>query len=589
MKKLLIPLSLVSLALIPAGCNGNTDNNANVTKALQSSLNEIIATTKKVSNIDENKLVIDELNKSTNINNDYKNNSLYQKNLSNANNKGKLYSYRYRVKKPYTQAKNVSTNSVNKNLINNTKQVNTSDNYNYPDVTNNNYVTDTANNTNRYYTSKYEPRYTDTFANTNSTLTSYLEKIQDLYTICNDTCLASYDAESLQDELINTCNSCNNLLSKVNSGEITLSQNQLETLSAYNTTLQSCIDDLKSCRDCTEDVNMINALKGNFSNNCDTLVAKYLKVLNNLDTNNSYCNNAKCTVTEINNFINSINGKANNTYNSRYYYDNEQKTQNNTQSSQTNLSNTAQSTTASNSAKPTTSNSNTTNTTANNAKTNTQTNGYKTTNTINQNRPTSSNQAQPTRVNYVTAKNNANTQTATTYPYYSASTPTTRPATSTNRTNVTSSTSNNQTTSNMTYNNQKSSATNNTQSSSSATNRQTSANNSLGGGNMTPPPTKRPHHITKDIWPEDIANRQNEQANKPMTLPYYHNENDNVNRQNTRNTHTPAKKFVTNTDTTNKNTTYKTSTQKVRPTTFTGAKIGPQNVRYGQRTNIELI
>ncbi len=314
MKKLLIPLSLMTVTAIATGCSMSpktsiSDNN--VAKSLSNNLTELVETTKKVKDIDENKLIINELSPNSNINKDYQTNnntSSYKYNgkwVNNGNgsyiNNGS-YNKQSSINNSYNNANSKST-ANSKSNINNT-QVNAN-------TQTNNYVTDGGTLTDRYATPQYNPRYTKVMTSGNASLAGYMEKIQDLYSICNDTCAVSTDLEGLKNELINSCNNCNNLLARVKNGEIKLSTSQIKTLNEYNRTLQSCINDMKSCKDCSEDVNIINTLKGNFSNNCDTLVAKYLKVLNNLDTNSSLCNNARCTVAEINNYISSISGGQN--------------------------------------------------------------------------------------------------------------------------------------------------------------------------------------------------------------------------------------------------------------------------------------
>ena len=353
MKKLFIPLSLMALTMA-TGCSMTKNNNADITKELSTNISELIETTKKVKNIDETKLMIDDLGSQTDTNKDYQTNNQVknsykarvirkltqnnqtqtenynkQKVFRNTNNNyysGPLYT-RFRGKTIANQQKtnqnltSDSSKNINSNTTATNKNVYTNDSNKATPQAQNTYVTDSGKISDRYYTSRYTPRFSSNEIDNNLMLTNYIEKIQDLYAICNDTCAASYDLEALKSELISTCNNCNRLLSKVKNGEVKLSSQQIKTLGEYNKTLQSCINDLNKCKDCSEDVNIINTLKGNFSNNCDSLVAKYLKVLNNLDTNGSLCNNAQCTVAEINNYISSICGENVKNYTNRYRFD----------------------------------------------------------------------------------------------------------------------------------------------------------------------------------------------------------------------------------------------------------------------------
>ncbi len=373
MKKLLIPLSLMALTMLPTGCMTKDNTNADIAKSLSNSITEVMESAKKVADIDENKLAINELNGKTNLNKDYtKDNSTYKnrtiRKLVKNNKNGANNSYQKST--TFTQ-NNINNGSVyskyvgnngayNKNSVNTATQSN--------NTQNNNFVSDSGHNTYKYSTAEYNPRFTNT--NQNVALTNYMEKIQDLYAICNDTCAASSDLDGLKDELINTCNNCNNLLKKVQNGEVKLTQEQQNTLCEYNKTLQSCIDDLNSCRSCSEDVNIINTLKGNFSNNCDTLVAKYLKVLNNLDINGSYCNNAQCTVAEINNYISGICGESVNNYVSRYRFDSYAVEDNTKKQDSSNSASSSQNNNINNTTNNTQQNNNTSNNAQNSAKNN---------------------------------------------------------------------------------------------------------------------------------------------------------------------------------------------------------------------------
>ena len=541
----------------------------------------MIQTTENIKDIDENNLLIKDLNNTTNINEDYnkdntnsrpiytrrpttsivKNNSsrrydrtnntvyngsdrvykpnnfgnrqyyknLANQNVNNANRNTTTYNSNVSNNGITRYYRNMNNPNASGNLINNTyRDVKTSDNYNYPNITSNTgtYTSDTATNTNRYYTSRYVPRYTDTVTTSNSALTNYLEKIQDLYTICNDTCAASYDLDNLKAEIVSSCQSCNDLLNKVKSGEIKLTNEQISTLTAYNNTLQGCINDLKGCKDCSQDINIINTLKGNFSNNCDTLVAKYLKVLNNLDTNNSLCNNARCTVSEINNYISGICGEKVNNYSSRYIYDYDydyNRDYNNSTNSQTN---------------------NNSNQNINNNQTQNNTNIPNQSNINNQNTSNSSNnQVVDNKTNNQTNKNN------------------------TTNVNNTTNTSSNQNAKPYTPNTNPYTKDIKEGSVGSMPNpfAKDKVNNAYGGQSVkTTTPSK-----TRFVYDNSVSTLPSRNP-RPVNNTY---------------TSTPSPK----TKIVNNNTNYLTDAQKVHPTTFSGTMmLGPQNVRAGVKT-LELI
>lgn len=616
MKKLLIPLSLIGLAMIP-GCT--TQNNANIANTLSKNLTEMIQTAEKVTDIDENKLIITNLNGTTDINKDYENVNNYQrpiftrsttrnmlKNTNTSTNRVSRpnYARSHRLANNNVNSslqnnkttfdnnvnryyRNANNPSVNRQVINNTyKNVKNSDNYTYPDITSNQgtYTSDTATNTNRYYTSKYVPRYTDNVISSNSAITSYLEKIQDLYTICNDTCAASYDLDALREDIISSCNNCDSLLSKVKSGEISLTSDQISTLTAYNNTLQSCINDLKNCKDCSEDVNIINSLKCNFSNNCDTLVAKYLKVLNNLDTNNSLCNNARCTVNEINNYINTICGNVNNSYSSRYFFEqnnynniydyNNQfnngynKDYNTTQDYKTNYDNT----TSTNNIDNTNSSNNTANNTSSNK--NAQTN-------ISNQATTNNNQSATTKQELNTNKNSTTPSTSNTQGGYTNATQTTGTTNSNNTSNAQSNNLTNSSTSNN-YNSNNVNSAQNTKTSYPNTNPYTKDIKDGSVGSM--PKSNRPTNYYGGKTPVNNQ-KQVSYDDQIMTLPANPPKQVSSAKNVNNSTPSPTRKSIVNT-----NTNYITDKTITQPKSFSdNISIGPSEVRANSLRNIELI
>ena len=327
MKKFLFIIPMMFAAVSMVGCNGENTETNNMTKQIDNSINNVINSTRRIKTLDNDKLTIEELTQLTNTNNDYKNVNNSTKYAQNGTNKV--------VNNSTQNINNTQYNGIARNstlISNTTRDVNNN--------TINSYVTDGNTATNRYTTAKYEPRFVATTTDTSQKLTNYVERIQDLYNICNDACGANALLGSMKQDLIQSCNNCKNLLSQVKTGKITLTEKELETLDDYCDTIDNCVINLNNCQDCTGDVQLINALKGNFSNNCDSLVAKYLKVINNLDANINICNSAKCSIDELNNYISKLTNKnsttdsvsnaTNNgilknnttTYRPKYYYNN---------------------------------------------------------------------------------------------------------------------------------------------------------------------------------------------------------------------------------------------------------------------------
>ena len=587
MKKLLIPLSLITLAMIPTGCNKTAEPESNVAKNLSSSLTEMMQTVNNFADIDESKLTIDEINSTTDINKDYAKNTsnTYKSQVSRSLLKapkttpnGKTYYYNRNATFKNTRQNSQNTAKYGQSIGQNVYKTNSLDNTTYPNIANTpgNYVTDGVTSTNRYYTAQYTPRHTNTMTSSNSTLTNYFEKIQDLYTICNDTCAASYELEDLKSELIDSCKNCNTLLAKVNNGEVKLTQNQVETLNEYNNTLKSCISDLKTCKGCENDVEMISTLKGNFSNNCDTLVAKYLKVLNNLDTNTSICNNARCTVAEVNNYISSICGESNvknyNRYDRFYNIDKDFLLDNEKTTTET-------PTTTTDSNKNDTTNSQSTNTSA--QQNNVQSTQNQT-NVANDSKTSSKNETQ-NNTSSATIDNQSSNLTST-QP---------KPATSPNNyvkypvTPITTTSTQNNQTSATAQNNTQPVATQNTTVNTTTTQKPSTYPMSNPNNNRfqnTPQPQDFPnkHPLTKDIKENPNAATKSTSAPTSQTVTYY-DRYDSV-----RNSATPTPKrhyegIATNGYGVKNNTLYKSNTQKMQQKLGTPINkvlnLGPQGVR----------
>lgn len=364
MKKILCSMSLMLLAIVLVGCAGDTQAQAG--SRLSMTLDNLTQATTRVVTIKNTDLQIDELNRnmgirnSTNnttnsvnnvarntagtmdLNSDYQNNgTAYNRRVINNNaynqNNSRFYNTNdvannyagnsnYDATAKYgmyenTNANNISafdnqkatnrwTTNSNQRIYGNTNQdVNTQDSA---------FITDTGTSTNRTSTARYTPRFIrGATVQTTDGLNNYIERIEDLYMISLDSCAANDNLSSVKSGLVNCCDNSKKLVDKIKSGEVRLTQSQINTLNQYNSTLMNSLSNINRSNMASKDVQTIIDLKKNFSQNCDSLTAKYLKVLNNMDMCISSCNAAQSTVLELNNYVTSLlnNNAANNSKN----------------------------------------------------------------------------------------------------------------------------------------------------------------------------------------------------------------------------------------------------------------------------------
>ena len=276
MKKFLILICMFMLSIVFVSCDKNNDDAVNT---LSRNINSLKNSIQSSATFDQKQLQIDN---STNYvpNNDYtkNNNQTYRQDYDySTSNSENLYNQRYLIRR----------NSSSQN-----------------------YVQDNNMPSYRTSTATYNPRYI-TSTSDNQRAINYVENISNLYTICDDTCYANQLLEQNKQNLINNCDEILKSIECIKNKNLTSEQNNI--IKEYCTVIGKCIDKINTnCLNTTvNDAKAISELKNDLANNYDKLSAKYLKVLNNIDTNIAVFSQTNATVSYIKDYINQLCSETN--------------------------------------------------------------------------------------------------------------------------------------------------------------------------------------------------------------------------------------------------------------------------------------
>ena len=279
MKKFLIFISAFMLSIIFVSCDKNNDDAVNT---LSRNINSLKNSIQSSATFNQQQLQIDN---TTNYlpNSDYSktNNQTYKQdyNYSTVNNEN-IIDQRYIVRRNASSTQD--------------------------------YVQDNNMPSYKTSTATYNPRYI-TSTSDNQRAINYVENISNLYTICDDTCYANQLLEQNKQNLIDNCNEILKSLECLKNKELTTEQNNI--IKEYCTVIGKCIDNINTnCLNTTvNDAKAINELKSDITNNYDKLSTKYLKVLNNIDSNIAIFNQTNATVSYIKDYINNLCSNSTNT------------------------------------------------------------------------------------------------------------------------------------------------------------------------------------------------------------------------------------------------------------------------------------
>lgn len=237
-------------------------------------------------------------------------------------------------------------------------------------------------------TVNYKAKYTTTNDNAdnnalnNAFIELYKNKMESLYNACGDCLYVNTQCNSCKDELKTGIEECKSLCAKLNSGEIVLSESQLEECNSYCDEINNLCTKIKSCKgNCNTYLNTLKALKSYFGSNTESLTTNYLNLLDCLECRLGYYNQALNCVNKCNTLLKSCYKPTENNSNTNNIYNGNNGNNANTINNSNNNSNNTNNNTTNNNS------NNTTNNNTTNNPNNTQINQPVTLPLINGNRP----------------------------------------------------------------------------------------------------------------------------------------------------------------------------------------------------------
>lgn len=270
MKKILGCICAFLLIFTLVGC-ANTNNEAYIAKKLSKSTGNLLTAINNLEQVAFEDVLIPEFSGET-INN-------YTKNVTNNNFK--------RVSKV-------------KKLFNNNNNLNIDDLEN-KEIEQNNLPSE------KYVdNSIYQSKYISNTENANNYLDIFKSKMENLYNIYSDCNFINAECNRSLEELKTAVSECKFLCNKLESGEIKLTQEQVDLCNNYANQINLCVKQIKSCKgDCNIYLQSLRSLKGNFGSNSDTLSLSYLNILGCLENRLDYYNSALECVNNCNSLLKS--------------------------------------------------------------------------------------------------------------------------------------------------------------------------------------------------------------------------------------------------------------------------------------------
>lgn len=187
-------------------------------------------------------------------------------------------------------------------------------------VSNNNSETKSVSNLNINPTSQYQtyntyqPRYSmqnEQYIN-RSYLQNYISSIEDLFLITSDLNIANQKLTTLSNSIIELTVNIKNNIHYLNYNQTSLTSEQINIINEYVSTVQSIINNLKTSYGYIKnEVAVISKMKENFYMNAEALNAKYINILNIIETRILQLESLQTTLyrmnTQIINYINIFN------------------------------------------------------------------------------------------------------------------------------------------------------------------------------------------------------------------------------------------------------------------------------------------
>ena len=149
----------------------------------------------------------------------------------------------------------------------------------------------------------YKPKYIDNINSLDSShLLAYLQSIQDLFLITSDITAANQILNELSYNIINETVNVRNNAYMLNYNLDELTHEEIVTLKEYSTTINNAINSIKFTNgNISNELTSLSQLRVNFYKNTESLNAKYINILNILDTRITQLKNIEEIITRLNN------------------------------------------------------------------------------------------------------------------------------------------------------------------------------------------------------------------------------------------------------------------------------------------------
>lgn len=188
----------------------------------------------------------------------------------------------------------------------------------YQNVTNNNYLNkrwltknintyrNIASNINTYKNANtsYKSRYDINNIGYETDLNNHYQKLSNLCAIQVDTLNCNDQTNNLKTRILANISYLNSIAEQIKSGNIQVSENQAKAVKDLLNNANAFANKINTSKnEVNNELKSVNNMKVNYSANADELSSKYIRLLNSLDTRNSYLQNILSSLLQIENVV----------------------------------------------------------------------------------------------------------------------------------------------------------------------------------------------------------------------------------------------------------------------------------------------
>lgn len=161
-----------------------------------------------------------------------------------------------------------------------------------------------ASNINTYKKANYESRYDISEVGYETDLNAHYQKLNNLCAIQIDTLNCNDQTNSLKTRILANISYLNSLAEQIKSGNISVSDTQAKAVKDLLNNANSFANKINTSKnEVNTELKSVSNMKVNYSANVDELSSKYIRLLNSLDTRNSYLQNILSSLLQVENTI----------------------------------------------------------------------------------------------------------------------------------------------------------------------------------------------------------------------------------------------------------------------------------------------